>query len=146
MKRFLSGLLVVGICLAAYATAAEEKDAVKKDLELLQGEWLMLMPDGSGKVISDSKRVCKENETTVAFGGRLAMKAKFTIDPAKKPKTIDYELLEGDDKGKKRLGIYELDGDTVKFCFGPTGGPRPNDFISKLGEGQSLSAWKRDKK
>jgi uncharacterized protein (TIGR03067 family) len=146
MKRVLIGSLIILAGLAAVSVRAEDKEAVKKDLELLQGEWSMLMPDGSGKTISDSKRVCKGDETTVTFGGRLMMKAKFAIDPAKKPKTIDYEILDGEGKGKKRLGIYELATDTVKFCFGTPGGERPTDFSSKLGDGRTMSNWKRDKK
>jgi len=146
MKRMLAGSLIALVSLVASSVMAEDKDAVKKDMEQLQGEWSMLMPDGSGKMLSDSKRVCKGDETTVTFGGRLALKAKFAIDPSKKPKVIDYEILDGEDKGKKRLGIYELEADTVKFCFGTTGGQRPTDFSSKLGDGYSMSAWKRDKK
>ena len=48
-------------------------------------------------------------------------KAKFTIDPTKKPKTIDYAMTEGFTKGKTQLGIYELDGDTFRSCFAPAG-------------------------
>jgi uncharacterized protein (TIGR03067 family) len=72
------------------------------------------------------------------------MKAKFTIDPTKKPKTIDYVMLAGLTKGKKQLGIYELDGDRVKFCFAAPGQERPSAF--KGGSGIVLSAWQRDKK
>ena len=146
MKSALIGSLFIVASVAAASVRAEDKDAIKKDLERLQGEWSMLMPDGSGKTIPDSKRVCKGDETTVTFGGQLMMKAKFTIDPSKKPKTIDYEILDGDGKGKKRLGIYELESDTVKFCFGTPGGERPKDFGSKLGDGRTMSNWKRDKK
>ena len=131
-------------CIALMMARADDKEVVKKDMEQLQGEWSMLMPDG--KPIPDSKRVCKEDETTVTFGGWLMMKARFTIDPSKKPKTIDYQIIDGEGKGKRRLGIYELDGDTVKFFFGAPDAERPKDFSSKLGEGQSVSVWKRNKK
>jgi hypothetical protein len=47
-------------------------------------------------------------------------KARFTIDPSKKPKAIDYDITDGLAKGKKRLGIYELSGDTVNSVL-----PRP---------------------
>jgi uncharacterized protein (TIGR03067 family) len=73
-------------------------------------------------------------------------KAKVTIDPTKKPKAIDYEMTEGPTKGKTHLGIYELDGDTVKFCFAAPGKDRPADFTSKEGSERTLSVWKKDKK
>jgi hypothetical protein len=44
------------------------------------------------------------------------------------------------------LGIYELDGDTVKFCFGGPGKERPTEFTTKEGSMRTLSVWKRDKK
>ena len=146
MKWFLVCSVLALASIASTTAMAVDKEAVKKDMEQLQGEWSMLMPDGSGKTISDSKRVCKGDETTVTFGGRLMMKARFTIDPSKKPKTIDYQMIDGPTKGKKQLGIYELNGDTVKFCFGSPGSERPSDFTSKPGDGRTLSVWKREKK
>jgi hypothetical protein len=40
---------------------------------------------------------------------------------------------------------YELEGDTVKFCFGAPEGERPADFTSKRGDRRALSVWKREK-
>jgi uncharacterized protein (TIGR03067 family) len=74
------------------------------------------------------------------------MKAKIALDPSKKPKAIDYVVTEGDHKGKKLLGIYELDGDTVKFCFAPPDKERPSDFTAERRSGRTYSAWKRKAK
>jgi len=74
------------------------------------------------------------------------MKAKFTIDPAKNPKQIDYAMTGGPTTGKTQLGIYELEGDTVKFCFAAPGKDRPPDFTTKEGSSRTLSVWKREKK
>ena len=41
--------------------------------------------------------------------------AKF--DPTATPKSIDYWHLNGPDKGKTGLGIYELQGDTLRVCW-----------------------------
>ncbi len=72
-------------------------------------------------------------------------KAKITVDPSRKPRTIDYQMTEGFTKGKRQLGIYEVDGDTFKACFGKPGAERPTDFASKPGDGSTLSVWKRGK-
>ena len=93
--------------------------------------------------VKGAKRIAKDNETTVIIGGRVFMKAKFTIDPTKKPKTIDYAMTAGPTKGKKQLGIYELAGDRIKFCFAAPGKARPTDFSTKEGSGRTLSVWKR---
>ncbi len=135
------------VFLSAIATAADN-DAVKADMARLQGEWTLVSATADGNAMPDAmvkqgKRVCKDDETTVTIGGQMFIKAKFTIDPTKQPKTIDYQVTDGFTKGQKQLGIYELSGDTVKFCFGSPDAQRPTEFASKQGDGQSLSEWKR---
>lgn len=141
--------LAVGVAVFILAAAkAEDSPAVKKDLALLQGEWSMIsgMADGYSipeTMLPNSKRVCKGDEITATVAGQLVMKAKITIDPTKKPKTIDYQVIDGPTKGKKHLGIYELAGDTFKSCFGAPGAERPTDFSSKPGDLRTSSVWKR---
>jgi len=144
---FLIGLMAVMVSPAL----AEENEAVKKDLAQLQGEWSMVSGSADGQpmpaqMLKQMKRICKGDEVTTTMAGQVFFKAKIAIDPSKKPKTIDYEMTEGFTKGKKQLGIYELDGDTLKSCFGGVGAARPPDFTSKPGDGRTLSVWKREKK
>jgi uncharacterized protein (TIGR03067 family) len=139
------------IAVLALVTAADGQDAVKKDMALLEGEWSMVSGEANGismpkEAVQSGKRVATEGETTITIGGQVYFKAKFIIDPTKKPKAIDYTMTEGPTKGKTHLGIYELDGDTVKFCFAATGQDRPTDFTAKEGSQRTLSVWKRDKK
>jgi uncharacterized protein (TIGR03067 family) len=127
------------------------QDSAKKEMAQLDGEWSMVSGEANGMVmpknmVSTGKRVAKDGETTISMAGQLYFRAKFSIDPAKKPKTIDYVMTEGPTKGKTQLGIYELDGDTVKFCFAAPGRDRPTEFASKEGSQQTLSVWKREKK
>ena len=123
---------------------------MKKDLAQMQGEWSMVSGSADGQPMPEEsrkqmKRVCKGGETTTTMGGQIFIKAKFTLDPTKKPKAIDYQMTDGLTKGKKQLGIYEVDGDTFKACFGKPEAGRPTDFTSKLGDGRTLSVWKREK-
>jgi len=149
--KTLPTAFLIGLAAVAISSAwAEDSEAIKKDVAQLQGEWSMVSGSADGSAMPDAmretaKRVCKGDETTVTVGGQLFMKAKFTIDPSRKPKTIDYQMIDGPTKGKKQLGIYELQGDTVKFCFGAPGSERPPDFTSKPGDGRTLSVWKRKK-
>ena len=143
-------LLAGLVAIATSLVAAEDNEAVKKDIASLQGEWSMVSGSADGEPMPDAmlkqmKRVCKGDESTTTMGGRVFMKAKITIVPSKKPKTIDYDMTEGFTKGKKQLGIYELDGDTFKSCFGAAGAERPTDFSSKPGDGRTVSVWKREK-
>ena len=98
------------------------------------------------ELVQSIKRVASDGETTVRMAGQRFMRAKYTLDPSQTPKTIDYILTDGPDLGKTQRGIYELDGDTVKFCFVPPGADRPTDFTTKEGSVRTLTVWKRVKK
>lgn len=144
--------LLIALTVLAVATAwAEDAEAAKKDKAQLQGAWTLVAGERDGQAFSaefmkDSKRIAKGDETTVTIQGQLFMKASFTLDPAKSPKTIDYSVTGGPYAGKTQLGIYELDGDKVKFCFSTPGKERPPDFTSKPGDGRTWTIWKREKK
>ena len=145
------GVACAAIMLTAVAVAADATaDAVKKDLDQLQGEWSMTSGTLDGLPIPDEmragfKRVCQGDELTVTNGDQLIMKAKIAIDPSKTPKTINYDVLDGPTKGKKHLGIYELDGNTMKSCFAAPGEERPPEFTTKQGDKRTLSTWHREK-
>ena len=144
---FLIGLAAVSI---SSACGGEENEAGKKDLAQLQGEWSMVSGFADGQpmpeqMLKQMKRVCKGDESTTTMAGQLYIQAKITIDPSKKLKTIDFQMTGGFTKGKKQLGIYEVDGDRFRSCFGKPGAERPTDFTSKPGDGRTLSVWRREK-
>jgi uncharacterized protein (TIGR03067 family) len=126
------------------------EDARAKELAQMQGEWSMVSGEIAGQplpeaLVKTGKRVVKGNETTSTIGGQLFFKANFTIDPTKKPKTIDYQMIDGPTKGKVQYGIYDLKGDTIRFCFSAPGKDRPTQFMTKAGDEQTLSSWKKPK-
>jgi len=146
MRKYL---LVFGVALFLAADAAD--NALKKDFALLQGEWSLTAAESEGQAtpaeeIKKRKRNCKESETTLTADGQLLFKAKFTIDPAKKPKTIDYEVIDGAFNGMTLRGIYEVEGDTLRFCVGQPGVERPKEFHTSAGSRTFLVVWKREKK
>jgi uncharacterized protein (TIGR03067 family) len=151
MRNFRIALLIVAVAVAAPSVLAGQSEAAKQDMAQLQGEWSMATAGGGGQSVlgsmfKNSRRVCKGDETSVTVGGQLLMRATFSLDPSKTPKTIDYHVTAGSNSGKDLLGIYELDGDTVRFCFSAPGFARPTDFDSKPGDGRTASRWKRERK
>jgi uncharacterized protein (TIGR03067 family) len=143
----VSSLAFVLLISASFLGAQDKKP----EMAQLEGEWAMVSGEANGTpmpsaIVATGRRVAKDGETTISMGGKMYFKAKFSIDSTKKPKTIDYDMTEGLTKGKKQLGIYELDGNTVKFCFGAPGKDRPTEFTSKEGSLNTLSVWKRGKK
>jgi uncharacterized protein (TIGR03067 family) len=145
--RVIAPLIAVLILIGA----ARAQDAVKREMAQLEGHWSMVSGEANGlsmpkETVDSGKRVAKDGKTTITIGGQVYFKAKFSIDPTKNPKAIDYTMTEGPTKGKTHLGIYELDEDTVKFCFAAPGKDRPTEFTAKEGSQRTLSVWKRDKK
>ena len=150
--RIIRIAFFIGLTAATISSVrAREDEAVKKDMAQLQGEWSMVSGSADGQpmpaqMLKQMKRVCRGDEATTTMAGQIYIKAKITIDPSKKPKTIDYQMTGGFTKGQKQLGIYEVDGDSFKACFGKPGAERPADFTSKPGDGRTLSVWQREKK
>jgi uncharacterized protein (TIGR03067 family) len=142
------------LCAAAsLLIAADDKnnDAAKKDVEQLQGEWVMESHEINGHKLDEDRakeyrRTVKDNRFEVKLGDKTVIEGTFALDPAKKPKTIDITLENGEQKGEKMLGIYELDGDTYKVCIGAPGIDRPTEFVSKPDSNHGLTIWKRQKK
>jgi uncharacterized protein (TIGR03067 family) len=146
--RHTLGVATALIAALFVSAGMSDEKATRSDLERLQGEWTMVSGEIQGEAMPDeirttARRVAKENETTVTVSGQLFMKARFTLDPTKKPKSIDYEMTGGPTEGKKQLGIYEIDGEAVKFCFASPGQDRPTEFKTAAGDGRTLSVWKR---
>jgi uncharacterized protein (TIGR03067 family) len=144
-------LMLTVFALAPYTVlTAEDDDKVKKDMAVLEGDWTMTKGISDGNEVPDeirktAKRSFKDGVSTVEINGNVTMKAKITIDPAAKVKTIDYDVIEGQLKDKKVLGIYEISGDEVKFCFAQPGADRPTAFESKAGSKQVFSVWTKKK-
>jgi uncharacterized protein (TIGR03067 family) len=142
-------MVVLSVCL--FLGADVPKDTIKKEMEKIQGEWSMVSGERDGQpfseeIVNDAKRVVKGDEVTVTVGGQVFLKAKITVDPSKKPKNIDYKILDGPEKDMTMLGIYEFNGEMLKFCSAAAGKDRPGDFKTSENSGRTSTIWKRDKK
>jgi penicillin amidase len=138
---------------AAAESPAPDRGAPKPEKVAgeLEGEWSMVSGEIEGRKLPEAyvktgKRIVKGNLTTVTINGQTMMKATFTVDATKKPKTIDFTMVGGFSKGAQQLGIYELDGDTFRSCFASPGKERPTDFSTSAGDGRTFSVWKKVKR
>ena len=140
MRTRIAVALVCGLVLSA-GLAADEKS----DQDKIQGKWKIESGLKGGKPIPDDKK-----NVTIEFAGSK-MKAlqdgkdqvfemTFKLDSSKKPKAIDVDM-----DGKPGLGIYVLDGDTLKICHGEQGDERPTELASKEGTTLTLVVLKRVK-
>jgi len=109
----------------------------------LEGEWAMISCVSSGEALEEcfvklGRRKAKGNEIAVLMAGNVIMQANFTVDRSQTPATIDYVLKDG----RSQLGIYELDGQTLRVNFSSPGQPRPTRFTSSVGDGRTLTTWR----
>lgn len=89
-----------------------------------QGVW---RAEGKREVVIDGSKM-------LLFGNP----ATYTLDPTKSPKQIDIRLSKF-----KLVGIYAVEGDSLKLCFDLD--ERPRQFADKNG-GPSLVIFKRTDK
>ena len=75
----------------------------------------------------------------IRVGDRTIATGKFTIDSTKKPKEIDILDESGLKNGQTKLGIFELDGDTYRYCLAPAGKPRPTRSVTSVDPGSRNS-------
>ena len=129
---------------------AGDKADVEKELKKFQGTWTFASVEAGGKEAPAAEfkgmTVTFEGDKyTVKKGDEVIQAGTEKLDLSKSPKTIDVAMTEGPSKGTVMLGIYEIDGDTLKVCFDPEGKKRPTEFKSASGS-QTLVVHKRVKK
>src|SRR5262249_35094149 len=127
-------------------------DAVQKDRKAMQGSWKVVSFEIDGNQPFDEEQLARIKATfdgsgklTIEADGSTVLEATTKIDPSKKPKAIDIAYTEGDMKGQTALGIYELKGDTFRYCRAAPGKDRPTAFSSKAGSEHALVVYKREK-
>lgn len=76
------------------------------------------------------------------IGKRLSA-ATLTVD--EKAGTFALSITDGQKKGEKVHGIYELKGDTLKLCYAPADQPRPTKFDAPKGGTAFNEEWARAK-
>jgi uncharacterized protein (TIGR03067 family) len=128
----------------------ENDDNAKSDKELIQGTWEVVSSSEPGREVPfDGARFIFTVELLTlqskdATDVEDMIGVKYTLDPTKKPKSIDtsHEL----DPGKPiiQLGIYSLRGDTLELCLEGAGKPRPTELGGENGHGFILKRTKKD--
>jgi uncharacterized protein (TIGR03067 family) len=151
MKAVCCLIMTAGALIAA--DGAAEGDRSKGDLEKLRGTWLTVSLVNDGKTLVDEKALSPKGPTTnlvydgntwmIKVGDKTVARGVFKIDPTKMPKEIDIMDESGVKNDKTKLGIYELEVDTYKYCLAPAGKPRPTELKSIAGHGHMLKVSNR---
>jgi uncharacterized protein (TIGR03067 family) len=142
LKRFVALAAVF-----LFSSAAGGRDA--KDGDGIQGAWLPSEAELGGKMFPDEVRktiklVIKDDKYTVTVGKAIDQ-GTLKLNPKAKLKEMEITGVEGPNKGKTFLAIYERDGDTLRICYDLSGKSYPTEFKTKEGTLLYLVTYKREK-
>ena len=123
--------------------------AAAADARELQGVWNVVSQEQGGqqlpedrlqaansRLIFDRNRLLSRD--TAPDGKDVGQDVTYGLDPTQSPKAID--LIRN---GRTLLGIYELDGDTLKLCVDREPGRRPTQFKTAQGSQEILHVAQR---
>ena len=136
--------LAVGVVAAVRATAADPTDADK-----LIGTWLVVGGEEDGKPAPEDKikgsrmTVDKKSIQLTDKDEKQLWVLVYKIDDSKTPHWVSMTVKAGTDSGKSSEGIYEVDGDTLRICYGLPGADRPKDFKTTVGSKENCFVLKR---
>ena len=143
MKDIIIMLAALSLTLSVSAT-----EQGKDNLDI-QGTWLPTKAELGGQAMTEDflkstvlKMEHGKYEVTVAGAPD---KGVYTISAKQKPKTLDISGTEGPNVGRKIPAIYELDGDTLRICYGLGDSARPTEFKTAPGTKYFLVTYQRKK-
>lgn len=123
--------------------------AAASDSRELQGVWTVVSQEQGGNELASDKlqaansRLIFEgnllrSRDTAPNGDDVGQDVTYRLDPTQSPKAIDLKRY-----GRTVLGIYELDGDTLKLCVDREPGRRPTQFKTTPGRNEILHVARR---
>jgi uncharacterized protein (TIGR03067 family) len=147
MRTTMLSVLAVGL---VAATAGAGGDATARDRARLQGHWTVVLMEEKGNKAPDELLQTmaveiKDDRIIVREMGELVVEFGYKLDATRKPGTIDLTYLTGDEKGQVELGIYQIEGPTVKFCTSEKGKSRPTAFGSSRDDDRTVVVIRRKK-
>jgi uncharacterized protein (TIGR03067 family) len=113
----------------------------------LEGTWELVSLERDGTEVKpqkDTRASFTGEKFTIQVGDKVIAEGTFKADAKQKPKATDATYSEGPDKGKSFKGIYQIDGDTLKFCrAGSPDQKRPTEFKTNVGSDGVASVYRR---
>jgi uncharacterized protein (TIGR03067 family) len=116
-------------------------------LRSLEGTWAFRALEIDGRVVPapmlGPSRLLLDGDRFRMESPEANYEGIFTIDVERTPHRIDIDFVEGPEAGKRSEGLFELDGDRLRFCLGLTGSARPERFETRSGSGHALEELER---
>jgi uncharacterized protein (TIGR03067 family) len=140
MKRMALLLACLGLLACVFEHFAAEPPRAKDDQAALEGTWRGFVVEGRGEkpdrgpvnielVVKGNKMTARDLKENKPLG-----EGTYTLDAAKKPREIDATGSVSMGRNRTFQGIYELDGDTLRWCVDNINKGRPTEFLSTRGQ------------
>jgi uncharacterized protein (TIGR03067 family) len=116
---------------------------------VLDGTWVPSSAELAGKklpadAITSWKLVIKDADYTFT-SNEPTDKGTVIVDRSAKPMTMDIKGVDGPNKGRTILAIFELNSDILKVCYAVGGQKRPAEFQTRENTPLFLVHYKRQK-
>jgi uncharacterized protein (TIGR03067 family) len=127
-------LIVLNLIFVVTATInIDQGESKDEDNGTILGTWLCVRVEGLGKPPPERGTLTFDKDTVTATIGKMVrFRGTYKLDSSKNPKTIDIDVTESSEDGEKEkrmLGIYAIDGDTLKWSTAlPGEKSRPKGF------------------
>lgn len=149
IRSAVSAGLIVLMANSLIAGEAVKQDAVKKDVDAIQGTWKIVALEADGKqapaeIVATLKLTFKGDTLTFTPGEPGFSNYTYKLDPTTKPASFDMTHADGDNKGETQKGIYSLEGNHLRICLGKADN-RPKEFTTTANSGQALYTMEREK-
>src|ERR1043166_2910287 len=131
--------------LVASITLRAQAAVTKKELEKLQGSWILVASETNGQRVNREGHVFtfKGDKWTTHLGDQLLQGGSIKcIEVKEKFNTIDLPITDGGNVGVTAISIYAIDGDTLTYVNSAV---RANDFTTKPGDGRIFELFRRMK-
>ena len=124
---------IVSLLAVLVATAAPAQDTGN-----IQGAWTVVSAERDAKPTAEvaEHRLTFSGDTfSIQHDAHALYRGTYSVDPSRKPASIDFVHTEGTLKGKSWKGIYRLDGDALRICDNAPSlaKPRPTQFSATSG-------------
>jgi uncharacterized protein (TIGR03067 family) len=113
-----------------------QAEAAQRDLRLLQGRWqaVSIEHDGSQERPQGGLHwMIRADRYEVWIGNQNLETNQFTLDPTKRPRTLEMRHVISGSQAPRITGIYELQGNVLKVCYDLTGQGYPKEFTAPQG-------------
>lgn len=136
------------------ASATRPSETVSQPSGGLDGTWKAVAVEVDGEQLP-SEQITANPGVLKIFGNTLAVKVgtrvfgqgTIKVDASRQPKTMDVTgtALAGGKAGQsgESFGIYEVTGDTLRFCFAHSAAARPRSFQTGAGSDATLITYQR---